>query len=181
MSFLVIVTFLSIFFVTMCCVGIGLAYHESRQRKLFMQMLRTVEAGNTPPVKQMLRAQTGQSPSSKWLKSLPMMASLNQILRQSGMTWSAEKLVGMSAGGCALGAVIGMKLDLLSMTTLSTSVFAAIGGFGPFLFVSRKRNKNIKAFESQFPEALDFLARCLRRVTVSEQGSRCSRRSRPIR
>jgi tight adherence protein B len=162
MTFLLILTFLAIFFVTMCCVGVGLALHESKQRKLFMQMLRTVEAGATAPAKDILRPLEDRNRSREWLQRLPMMGALETTLRQSGLDWSAERLLAMCAGGCLIGAFIGAKLDLLSMTLLSTAVFSLIGTLAPWMYVARKRNKNIKAFEAQFPEALDFLARCLR-------------------
>ena len=162
MSFLLVITFLAIFFVTMCCVGVGLAFHESQQRKLFMQMLRTVEAGEPTPTKDMLRPLADQNASRQWLNSLPMVAALESTLRQSGLDWSAEKLLLLCGAGTVAGGFLGAKLDLLSMTTLSTTVFAVIGCVAPILFVTRKRNKNIKDFEAQFPEALDFLARCLR-------------------
>ncbi len=162
MNLLILLTFLAIFFVTMLCVGVGLAYHESQQRKQFSQMLRTVQAGNQAPTRELLRAADQVSAASVYLEKLPWMSSLDRAVRQSGTDWTVGKVLGMCLGGGLLGALVGLKVNLLSMPAASAGVFCLAGVLTPLGLLARKQSKNISRFESQFPEALDFLARCLR-------------------
>lgn len=162
MILLVVIAFLIVFFVTMFCVSVGFAWDESRRRKRFSQMLHTVEAGTAAPSKELLRAVSAQSPARAWLLGLRPLKSLDRSLRQAGTDWSVERFIGMCAAGAIAGAIIGYKVALLSLPVLSLCLFCIAGTLTPVVLLRHRHGKNIKKFEEQFPEALDFLARCLR-------------------
>jgi tight adherence protein B len=162
MVFFGVLTFLCIFSLTMLCAALIFAHEKSEERKLFVQMLRTVQAGTKAPLKDLLRPSATLNGASARFESLPGVASLRLSIRQSGSDWSPGKFLAVCAAGAVAGAVAGMKIDLLSMTYVSAGVFCAIGGLAPVAVLKYKRSNNIKAFEEQFPEALDFLTRSLR-------------------
>lgn len=159
---MIVLVFLAIFFVTMFCVSLGLAFHESRRRKQFAQMLRTVEAGTRSPEAELLRAPDEAGAAESWFKGIRLVASLDRTIRQSGSGSSVGKVLAMSLGGCFLGALVGSRLSLLSMPMVSAACFSFAGAVIPLWMVVRKRKKYISEFEGQFPDALDFMARSLR-------------------
>jgi tight adherence protein B len=61
-----------------------------------------------------------------------------------------------------LGALIGPRLNLLMFPWLSSLATALVAASLPYLYVTIVRKKRLAAFEEQFPEALDFLARAMR-------------------
>ncbi|MGH9655791.1 MAG: type II secretion system F family protein, partial [Bryobacteraceae bacterium] len=101
-----------------------------------------------------------------WLRKLfarfRFMQRLELILEQSGKNWTVGKLIAVSLAAAAVGFLIGLKLPLAIPAALAAPAAALIAGSLPFLIVWRQRAKNIAAFENQFPEALDFLARSMR-------------------
>lgn len=90
---------------------------------------------------------------------LPHTADLQHLLEQADMSWRVGTfaMVTMGAGlAMGLGALIlsGMWSVALGAT--------AFGSALPYVFVKRKKNKRILAFEEHFPEAIDLLGRAIR-------------------
>jgi tight adherence protein B len=87
---------------------------------------------------------------------------LKTTLEGAGLEWHPEGLLGMMLTGCAAGVVFGLFVPLLVFPTLSAVGLGIAGLMAPYLFVQRKKQARLNAFEAQFPEALDFMARAVR-------------------
>jgi tight adherence protein B len=61
-----------------------------------------------------------------------------------------------------VGALLGARFPVLISRTLSIVAGAVAAGLLPYFYVLNTRRKRLSAFEEQFPEALDFLARAMR-------------------
>lgn len=104
------------------------------------------------------------------LSNIPWLESM--LARQDGMTRGIRRLldeaglqinVGTFVLACFVGAAAGFfigwgLLQLLAMAVL----LAVLGGAAPYAYVRFKRSRRLAAFEEQFPEAMDLIARALR-------------------
>jgi tight adherence protein B len=125
-------------------------------------MLRAAEA--TPaglPEKQFLKPADIEDKLARFLSRFQFIERLNLIIEQSGQTIGASKLIGLSILTCAVASVLGAKLHFVS-ALFSAGVLGLLGGAIPMLVILRKRRKAIEEFETQLPEALDFLSRSMR-------------------
>ncbi len=61
-----------------------------------------------------------------------------------------------------VGVLLGWKMNLLIYKPISIVVFGLVGAILPYAWVRFKRGRRFAAFEEEFPEALDFLARSMR-------------------
>jgi len=66
------------------------------------------------------------------------------------------------AGGAVGAAVLSLILPALFVWPGTSAVAAVFCAALPYFFLRRKRTRRLAAFEEQFPEALDFLARSMR-------------------
>lgn len=88
--------------------------------------------------------------------------SLESQIRQAGLEWTPERLAGLSAlAGCA-GVVVGLVAPVNLPPFVRAIVLGAAMGVLPLVSLRRARAKRLAAFEEQFPEALDFMARSMR-------------------
>lgn len=100
---------------------------------------------------------------ARWLEPLAGRFShlwnIHLRLRQAGLRWSVQHfllLVGGFAGGLGL---LGWLVTASGMVALLAT---ALGAWLPYLHVNRKKTKRLAAFEEQFPEAVELVARSLR-------------------
>ena len=144
------------------CVALAATVFKSKQKRQIRSMLRSAEAS---PAEQrnpdLLRPAEVEDFLSKMLSRFQFMDRLDLILEQSGKSWTSSKLIMISWVTCGAGLLLGLKIHLIS-AQISGILFGALGASVPLLIVLRKRAKTIKAFEEQFPEALDFLSRSMR-------------------
>ncbi len=159
--FVVVVLFLVAFLSVLACVGLGLSYFRSKQKQQIRSMLRKAEATPAEQRSDFLRPAEVETVLSKFLGRFQFMSRLDLILEQSGKSWSGTKLITVSCLLCAAGALLGLKLRIVS-PFLSALILGALGAAIPLMLVLRKRAKSMAAFEEQFPEALDFLSRSMR-------------------
>ena len=85
---------------------------------------------------------------------------LRDYIEQAGMDWDPARTVYLSL----LLAVIGFNVFWYMIPRGEMiSVIGVIAGAGaPFLFLQQKRKKRLRAFEAQFPDALEFVSRAMR-------------------
>lgn len=162
---IVLIVFLLVFVVALFAVGAGLSFVKSQQKQHIRSMLRTAE--QTPreqraQAPELLRPPEAEDPLRKLLARFRFLERLELILEQSGKNWTSGKLMALSLAAALVGFLIGLKIPLAIPAALAAPVAALVAGSLPFLAVWRQRAKNIAAFENQFPEALDFLARSMR-------------------
>jgi len=159
---IIIGVFIFTFGIIVLCVGLASSYFKSQQKQQIRSMLRSAEAA---PVEQQeshfLRPADVEDILTKLLRRFHFMERLNLIIEQSGKTMTGSKLIGISCITFVVSFLIGFKLHVIS-SEVSAGALGALGGAVPLLLILRKRRKNIEAFEEQFPEALDFLARSMR-------------------
>ncbi len=94
------------------------------------------------------------------LTRVPGMARVHGVVRRSGTGRSLLSVLGWSVGLCA-----GIGLLTLAFTPLPGWLalgFAALAGAAPVLWLQRVASQRRVRFESQLPEALDFMTRALR-------------------
>jgi tight adherence protein B len=86
-------------------------------------------------------------------------APLQRDITQAGLKITVGMLI-LSAGCLALGTEV-----IVRMLTLNTPIAvgtAVVAFFVPFWYVRYARNKRLRLFEEQFPEAIDLISRALR-------------------
>jgi tight adherence protein B len=140
---------------------LGMSYFRSKQKQQIRSMLRKAEEAPVEPPSALLRPVQTETSLSRFLGRFHFMERVELMLEQSGKNWSGSKLVTLSCFTCGAGLLLGLKLPFLS-PPVSASICAVLGGLIPLLIVLRKRAKSMRAFEEQFPEALDFLSRSMR-------------------
>ncbi len=160
---LAFIIFAVIFVIVMVCIGLGLAYFETSQRKQLRAMLENVKpAATLNREAELVRKAESEDPFARWMQRFPPAVKIEALLLQSSLSWTIARLVVLSCIGLVVGAVLGWNLGFFSAPLISAAMFGAIGLFLPLLFVLRKRAKALGAFEKQFPDALDFLSRSMR-------------------
>jgi len=90
--------------------------------------------------------------------NVSLAAGVQGLLVEAGLAWTTTGFVARSLLGALAGAL------LVRMTTGSLA-FAVIGlgaAVVPYVHVRRARTLRLRAFEEQFPEAIDLIARSLR-------------------
>jgi tight adherence protein B len=97
-----------------------------------------------------------------WLERLSLLGRLEALIRQAGVDWKPVGLLGVMAGGACVGMVLAAVLPPFLDRAWEAPALAAPCAALPYLYLRSKRKKRLDAFEEQFPEALDFLARSMR-------------------
>ncbi len=93
------------------------------------------------------------------LLSVPRISHLDRFIEQSGVNWTAGKLLGISLL-CGVLAYAGLTSARLFST--ATPIIAIVVGLLPFGYVSLKRSKRIGKIEQQLPDTLDLIGRAMR-------------------
>jgi tight adherence protein B len=95
----------------------------------------------------------------KMLMSVPRIKSLDLLIQQSGLSWSAPRLVSIS---CAIPVCVFAASLFAPIPVMFAAIGALVSSALPYLYVSRKRNKRLRQLEKQLPEAADTIGRALR-------------------
>jgi tight adherence protein B len=109
-------------------------------------LVKVQHEGPLPAVDRVLGRTTQGSGLARWID-------------QSGMTLSLSGVLLIAFGLAGLFALIA---GVVVRSTWALPVGAAIGFAIPFAFLSVKRTRRMRAFEEQFPEGLDLIARALK-------------------
>jgi tight adherence protein B len=109
-------------------------------------LLKERREGPLPAIDRLLAGTTRGSAFGRWIDQSGMKASVSGIL-----------LIGLA---CA--AVMALVVGMITRAPWGLPVGAALGFCLPFLVLKIKRTRRLRAFEEQFPEALDLIARALK-------------------
>lgn len=93
------------------------------------------------------------------LRRLPGATEIRDLMRQSRLDWSVGAYLLVTVG---LAAGFGGAAYLLTGSLLLGAVGTAIGAWLPYLNATRRRKQLARAFEEQFPEAIELLTRAIR-------------------
>jgi tight adherence protein B len=85
-------------------------------------------------------------------------ARLKAILVEANVTWTTAGLAARVALAAAIGAIAGMLVAGSPYGLVLGVLTSAV----PYVYVLRRRRVRLDAFEEQFPEAIDLIARSLR-------------------
>jgi len=84
---------------------------------------------------------------------------LAALIEQAGVRTTPSSIMGMTV---AAGAAAVLVAAMLTPAWYIRAAAGAVGGSFPIAYLSFRRSKRMRAFEEQFPEALDLLSRALR-------------------
>lgn len=160
---LLLVIFFFVCAIVLTTVGVGLRYLEAERRKRVSNALKTVSDQPLQTENTTILMDAATEPGMLQVVSdLPVMKSLEKTIQQAGLTWSPAAVVVAMAILGALGALLGLRVDVPIFREFTVVTLALVMGCFPHIYVTFKRRKRMAEFEEQFPEALDFLARSMR-------------------
>lgn len=90
--------------------------------------------------------------------NVSLAAGVQAFIAEAGLSWTAAGLLARSGLTAAAGAVLGLMVTGRIGGMLLGLLTAAV----PYVHAQRKRRERLRAFEEQFPEAIDLIARSLR-------------------
>ncbi len=133
----------------------------SRDRVVKTQLAKVQElAGVGVEQNALVRAQSRiAGPLVSLALKIPALAAVETTLRQAAMSWSL---------GTFLLITVGLALGFAMFAMVATGIFglavlsAAVAAVLPMMYVRRKRDQRMQAFEEALPDALDLLARAIR-------------------
>lgn len=100
------------------------------------------------------------SPMELLLKRLNLMEQLRESLEQARLKWTVGRVAATMLLSGSLGAAIFIQASWAPYG--STLAGFAAGTALPLFYISKRRNELVRQMESQFPDALESLARALR-------------------
>jgi len=155
--------FLVLFTFVLLSIALGLKFYEWSRRRELSAMLRTAAEDPAARGSQLLREIAARPPRLEvWLGHLALLDNINKLIQQAGVDWSPGRLfLVMGAAGVA-GLFLSLMLPALFVWPGTSVAVAVVLAYLPYYFLRRKRTRRMTAFEEQFPEALDFLARSMR-------------------
>jgi tight adherence protein B len=132
-----------------------------RRRRTRRHLEEIVE--NRPAIgegaKGLLRDESSSGFLGRVAEVLPGAHTIESLLRQGRVDLTVESfvilVVAVAAGAAAAS-------YLLVQSVLLSAFVAMLGAWAPYLWVSRRRTKRLRAFEEQFPEAIELLTRAIR-------------------
>lgn len=155
--------FLALFTFVLLCIALGLKFYEWWRKREMSAILRTVAADPIPGGARLLRNLTGKRPQLEvWLEHLALLEKTKKLIQQAGVSWTPRGLILTMFGGVVGAMALARLLPAFFDYTGTTAALAALLAALPYLVLRRKRARRSAAFEEQFPEALDFLARSMR-------------------
>ncbi len=163
LSFLAILFFV-LFALVLLVIGLGVKYLE-RERKKDVRTILTTVSGEEPVPEPSLLTDEAKRDSLAGLPAfaeLPVVRKVKRYIQQAGLNWSPTGLAIAMVIGAILGVILGLRVPVPVFREFAIVAMACAFGSLPYLFLMYKRRKRLAAFEEQFPEALDFLARSMR-------------------
>jgi tight adherence protein B len=156
--------FFCILAIVLVATAFGLHVLETQRKKQVTGILRTLEG--KPRAEAESNILLDPPNPNNLLERLAASLNLTQILEdsllQSGLNWPVNQLLGGMGIAAVAGIILGWWLNLFVFWPLSSLLFGVALGALPYAYVRFKRQRRMAAFEEQFPEALDFLARSMR-------------------
>lgn len=145
-------------------IAMGLKFYEWWRKREMSAMLRTAAEDPTNPDSNLLRiVGGGKRPRlDVWLERLAVLDKIQVLIRQAGLNWTPGGFLLLMGAGAAGGMAAAVLLPPFLPRGWMAAVLMIILASLPLVHVRRQRAKRLSAFEEQFPEGLDFLARSMR-------------------
>jgi tight adherence protein B len=100
------------------------------------------------------------SPWAKILERSDLIRIMHRHLQQAGLTWSVGRITLVMLLSASVAQAVCMEFEW--MPEWADALIAAAVACLPYLYILQRRAKRFRAFEENFPDALDSLARSLR-------------------
>ena len=159
---LVLIIFLILFAVVLVAISIAYRFLEAQRKKQVAGMLQVVSGQDAEDRTSILVEPGEQDPLNALFGKTKITQNINASIQQAGLQWTVSRLIAMMTMTGVVGAILGFIFRPLGFVALSSIGGALLLGSLPYMFLSFKRNQRMKEFETQLPEALDFLARSMR-------------------
>jgi tight adherence protein B len=159
---ILVLIFLVIFTLVVLAFSLGWRYLEAQRKKKVTEMLQTVSSGEVVSQTLVLHDPERTGAAGRLLARFNFARRLEERIQQAGLTWTVSNVVTQMAVLAVVGAVLGTRLPLPLPAGAGSLLMAFICGLLPYANVGRQRTKRLNAFETQLPEALDFLGRAMR-------------------
>ncbi len=145
-------------------IAFGLKFYEWWRKREMSTMLRTATEDPGTASTDLLRTMASgkRAALEVWLERLAVLDKMEALIRQAGVGWTPGGLLLLMAAGAAGGMVLAMVLPIPFSRNWTAAGLMAVLSALPYWHVRRMRRRRLAAFEEQFPEALDFLARSMR-------------------
>lgn len=167
MPIMLVVIFVVLLVVVFGVTMMGVSVVERQRQKKVVGMLNTLQGKTVAKAAAAKKTSIErQLPSDSQIERLAAklkpMNAVQAFIQQSGLQWTSGQFLGMTLG-CALGGAI-LSLYVAKMLPLGTRMplFALAAAVIPFGILRFKASRRMAAFEEQFPDALDFLARSMK-------------------
>jgi tight adherence protein B len=159
------IIFLVLFAVIMVAISLSSRYIEMRGKKQVESMVNPEKEGSDEDVTAssiLVDPDAQKDALETFLERSEHIGSLQTLLQQAGLPWSAGRLLIMMLVGGLGGALLGAWLQPLGFMLIGALMLGFFLGGTPWFYVQYKRKKRMAEFEEQLPEALEFLARSMR-------------------
>ena len=149
--------------VSLAAAGAGYFFVEGRHKSEALRRLGRLSTSNSAPSRRPSAVlDDAQRKRRAALARIPGMTFLGRRIAGAGLDWDPRVLTGFVSLLAVAGACLGTVWNVFVYPWLSIAGLAAAVGGLPYGYVMRQYKKRMNAFESQFPDALDFFARALR-------------------
>ena len=153
-------------FVLVCAIvgGVALAItrlpQSAARRRVELRLREVSRVDDTPDEQQLVRQEDGTLPVvERFVRRTSAGSYLERLIEQAGLTTTPGRIVVLSV---SLGVIGGLAAFVFVRYPFAPFVAAALAASLPFLFLLRRRSTRMRAFEEQFPDALDLVSRALR-------------------
>jgi len=155
-------SFLLLLAVVMFSIALGVVVLRAQERRQVRGFLAQLDDRPRPArASVVVRAATSANALSGFLGQFNVTRKLELALMQSGTEAQLAHLAVLSIVLMAAGAGIGFVLRGYAPEPYGSLLIGGMGALLPAMRVRRRRTARIKAFEAQFPDALEFLSRSM--------------------
>jgi len=156
------VLLLVVFGVTM----IGVSVVERQRQKKVVGMLNTLQGKSvlksTVKKTSIERQLPSDSQIERFAAKLKPMNAVQAFIQQSGLQWTSAQFMGMTLSSALGGAIVSLYVAKFLPLGTRMPLLALAASVIPFVILRFKANRRMAAFEEQFPDGLDFLARSMK-------------------
>jgi tight adherence protein B len=158
----VAVAFVVIFAIVAAAMVAASKHLETRRKKQVNELLSTVTRVTAAPAALLKEPGAERPPFLERCGALRVIQFIETQAAQAGLDWTPERFATFTGFTGGTGALLGLGLPLPFAPAMRVLAFGGAGLVLPFLKLRRARAKRLAAFEEQFPDGLDFLARSMR-------------------
>ncbi len=160
---LLVSIFAGVFVLALATVHLGMRFLETRDKKKIAGILEVVtETEVAASLLKETEDDTKLSAFQRFLKSINLLARVEQLLRQAGLTWAPMRLLRMIAMFAGGGGFLGIVNPLMGSIPVTCLILGSVGAILPLVYVRRLRSARLAKVEQQIPDAMDYLARAMR-------------------